>query len=292
MRFLLALCLVAAFPNAAKAWGPHGHALACQIAYDRVNAETKAEIDRLLRVPGDLRQRRFSSACNFADAWRSRHDDDPVIGRNDEHFLNLRRTDRSYDGSGCGTKPRCVVRAIEDDFAILADRTKTDRDRQRALIFLGHWVGDIHQPLHVGHSGGGNSISVTGACQQYGIRNLHSVFDTCILRYALYGDASNRVPGVREAAFFASARSLSDGVSADDASAWTQSNAAGWASESFAIATDPSSHYCFVTNGSCRDSSAFNISEEYLQEHGPMIRGQIMRAGVRLAALLEQALRP
>ncbi len=292
MRLFIALCLALAFPSIAKAWGPQGHALACQIAYDRVSPETRAEIDRLLRVPGEFHQRRFSSACNFADKWRSRYKDDKVKSRNDEHYLNLDRNLRSYNGVGCGLKPTCVVDAIKSDARVLGDKTKSDQARQRALIFLGHWVGDIHQPLHVAHSGGGNSILVTGACEQFGIRKLHSVFDTCILRHALYGAASNRVPGVREAAFFAKAKSLSDGVSDDEELAWTQSNASDWATESFKIATDPSSHYCFVVNGSCRDSSNFDINETYLEEHAPMIRGQIVRAGVRLAVLLEQALRP
>jgi S1/P1 Nuclease len=40
----------------------------------------------------------------------------------------------------------CVVSAIEHDFAVLASQNATDEKKLTALRFLGHWVGDIHQP--------------------------------------------------------------------------------------------------------------------------------------------------
>jgi hypothetical protein len=47
------------------------------------------------------------------------------------------------------------------------------------LKFLGHWVGEIHQPLHVSFEDdrGGNGILVTGICGT----NLHAAWDTCLV---------------------------------------------------------------------------------------------------------------
>jgi S1/P1 Nuclease len=39
--------------------------------------------------------------------------------------------------------------AIEGDFALLASPDTTNEEKLVALKLLGHWVGDIHQPLHV-----------------------------------------------------------------------------------------------------------------------------------------------
>src|SRR6202042_1022788 len=56
-----------------------------------------------------------------------------------------------------------------------------------SLKFLGHWVGDIHQPLHVSFEDdrGGNNIAVTGECGS----NLHSAWDTCLVLKAVGEDA-------------------------------------------------------------------------------------------------------
>jgi hypothetical protein len=41
------------------------------------------------------------------------------------------------------------VTAIASDLTILSDPTASDPDNVKALKFLGHWVGDVHQPLQV-----------------------------------------------------------------------------------------------------------------------------------------------
>ncbi len=45
-----------------------------------------------------------------------------------------------------------VVHQIAHYRSILADRSKPKTDRQRALLFLVHFVEDVHQPLHVGEN--------------------------------------------------------------------------------------------------------------------------------------------
>jgi hypothetical protein len=44
------------------------------------------------------------------------------------------------------------------------DRNASDADKLASLKFLGHWVGDVHQPLHVSFADdrGGNEIEITG----------------------------------------------------------------------------------------------------------------------------------
>lgn len=52
-----------------------------------------------------------------------------------------------------------------------------------ALEFLGHWVGDIHPPLHVSFEDdrGGNRVAAQGtSCE-----NLHAVWDRCLVQERL-----------------------------------------------------------------------------------------------------------
>ena len=79
--------------------------------------------------------------------------------------------------------PGCVVSAIKNMTHILLEEgEERSRDGERtkeALMFLIHFLGDIHQPLHTEHLNvGGNTIKVCfdADCS----KNLHSVWDTSI----------------------------------------------------------------------------------------------------------------
>ena len=90
----------------------------------------------------------------------------------------------------------CVVGAIEQQRAILADRRQPLAARRDALKFLVHFVGDVHQPMHANNRAdkGGNDFQVSlrtdlepeaYARNRYvnGVMgtNLHSVWDYYIL---------------------------------------------------------------------------------------------------------------
>jgi hypothetical protein len=100
-----------------------------------------------------------------------------------EHFVNLPRNATALGDDGCPLAEKCAVTAIEDDFAVLASSDATDEEKLEALKFLGHWVGDIHQPLHVSFEDdrGGNSVSAQGSSCD----NLHAVWDRCIVEERL-----------------------------------------------------------------------------------------------------------
>ena len=69
---------------------------------------------------------------------------------------------------------------------MLSSSTATEQQRPEALKYVGHWVGDIHQPLHVSFEDdrGGNEVGVSGLCSW----NLHAVWDSCIIEQGLPGD--------------------------------------------------------------------------------------------------------
>jgi len=160
---------------------------------------------------------------------------------------------------------------------VLSSASSSDEDKLQSLKFLGHWVGDIHQPLHISFEDdrGGNNIRVNGQCRT----NMHSAWDTCLLQLAIGSDV------------MAAATDLLNSFDAAIREEWTTTNPKDWANESFAIAEAATTKYCMPTGSSCDlppGSVAINVA--YVSANTPILREQLAKAGVRLAHLLETAL--
>jgi hypothetical protein len=107
----------------------------------------------------------------------------PRAQRRPWHFVDIPKSETTYDPARDCQNGDCVIEAIERQQAILSDHTKTKKARTEALIFLVHLVGDVHQPLHCAddHDRGGNEVQV----QFFGIDdNLHAVWDSSLIEKA------------------------------------------------------------------------------------------------------------
>jgi hypothetical protein len=170
-----------------------------------------------------------------------------------------------------------VVTAIAKDFAVLSSATATADQKAASLKFLGHWVGDIHQPLHVSFEDdrGGNNITVSGLCGN----NLHSAWDTCLVVAAVGANAED------------AAAKLLTSISQEQIGAWTQSGPKQWANESFKITESFQTKYCVKHGNNCDQASgSVNIDQAYMYANVPIVRQQLQKAGIRLAGLLDKAL--
>ena len=167
--------------------------------------------------------------------------------------------------------------AIKKDFEVLSSASASQTQKLASLKFLGHWVGDIHQPLHVsfGDDRGGNNVLVTGECGS----NLHSAWDTCLVLRAVGED-------VNEAA-----TELLKTITPAKIESWAQSHPMDWANESFAIAEQAQTKYYIRQGASCEQPSGkVQIDYAYVVVNAPIVRQQLQKAGVRLAHLLDAAL--
>lgn len=268
MKFLgLALVAFVTSTTNAWAWGDHGHKIICEMAMRLAEPTTRAEIRKLLR--NDERFDFFSESCTWPDHPRQRAD---------EHFLNLPRNSDGLTSEGCAGASECVVTAIKKDRAVLSSKTASKEEKLESLKFLGHWVGDIHQPLHVSFKDdrGGNEIRVTGGvCSS----NLHSTWDTCLVLKAVGEDVND------------AAKDLMKTITAAKIELWTHSDPMDWANESFAIAERVQTKYCVQQGNSCeRPSGSVRIDTAYIDENVPIVREQLQKAAVRLAHLLDAAL--
>jgi hypothetical protein len=71
---------------------------------------------------------------------------------------------------------------------------------------------------------------------------------------------------------------------------WTHSEPMDWANESFAIAEQPQTKYCIRQGTSCdQPAGKVTIDAAYVAVNTPIVREQLLKAGVRLAHLLDAA---
>jgi S1/P1 Nuclease len=266
MRILVLALLALSFaPGEAFAWGDTGHKVVCEIAFRLAQVDTRAAIRKLIR--SDQEFDTFSDSCIFPDHPRKRAA---------EHFINLARDSQGLTSDQCPTSDKCVLTAILNDAEVLGAKATKRADRLIALKFLGHWVGDIHQPLHVSFEDdrGGNNIGVSGECS----RNLHSAWDSCLVEDAVGTDVDQ------------AATDLIDGITAEQITQWKASDPRDWANESFAIAEAVTTKYCEKHGSSCDlPQGNVQIDADYLTRNEAVVKEQLQKAGVRLARLLDVA---
>ncbi|WP_084799563.1 S1/P1 nuclease [Bradyrhizobium sp. Ai1a-2] len=267
-RLLLALLTGLFTPSLAAAWGDTGHKVVCEIAFRLALPEVRSEIRRLMK--GDERYDFFRDACIFPDHPRT---------RDTEHYVNLARTAKGIDTQSCPQAPKCVLSAIESDMAVLSSSADDER-KLTALKYLGHWIGDLHQPLHVSFADdrGGNSVSINGECSP----NLHSAWDTCLVLKAVGEDP------------VLAASDIVKSITPAQQELWTQaSDPRDWANESFAITVAVTTQYCRRQGASCNQpADDIVIDEAYIQANREIVRTQLAKAGIRLARVLDKVLRP
>lgn len=164
-RILYLLPIIIMIQNAV-AWGPTGHQIVAQIAEDQLTLQAKNEIEKLL--PGQS----LAQVSNWADSIKSK----PEWAHSKTwHYVDI-ADDEDYE-----TAPHNpagdVITAITEMVNVLKAPSSSLINKQQALMFIVHLVGDIHQPLHVGRPSdrGGNSIKVI--FEGRGM-NLHSLWDS------------------------------------------------------------------------------------------------------------------
>lgn len=161
----------ALFVSNAFAWGEEGHAVIAELAIAKLTPNAKVETDRLLALePGAT----LAAVASWADEHRGRV-------TSSWHYVNFPRdVPCVYHPERDCPSGNCVVAAIEKQLSILLSNA-TDVDRLRALKYLVHFMGDVHQPLHAGYSDdkGGNTYQVRDAGRG---TNLHALWDSKLIR--------------------------------------------------------------------------------------------------------------
>ena len=170
-RILLILALLAIPAGKVLAWGPTGHRVVTQIAYDNLNCRARHRVDRILGEKGIV----------YWSTWADNIKSDTIYPHSyDWHYqdFNPSMTDSAviatltdYPKEGGN-----LLRAMDS----LINLLHHDRNNADALKFLIHLMGDRFCPMHTGHLDdlGGNRVPVEWFRQPH---NLHWVWDEGII---------------------------------------------------------------------------------------------------------------
>ena len=290
--FLITVCASNVF-----AWGEEGHRIVCRIAFLSLSAADQKEVERLTKAyktppHTDLMMTTYPDACVFPDEARKKARNAHTkanpwfhFKRFDQwHFLNVARSVTTIPETACNHN--CVLTGIAFHSGLLQNGP-TDQERGEGLIFLGHWAGDSHQPLHVSYEDdqGGNKIQpITGF---YPIPkdfplNLHSVWDSSVIGVEI------AEPGWRKFADDLHAK-ITDAQKTE----WTASKPLTWAQESYDITTLPDVEYCKKDDAGCESfGTGRDLEKSYQTEFADDVNLRLQKAGTRLAAMIHSALHP
>lgn len=155
MRIARLVILFVILPLNAYAWGAKGHAVVAEVAERGLSPNVAAQI-RGLNFSAPLRD-----IASLPDDWRAEEtkglrpgDTGPL------HYCNTPNEIATFDRARDCKEDQCVVAAIEKFAAVLKDKAQPRDKRREALIYLVHFTGDLHQPMHA--AGGQVRDEVTG----------------------------------------------------------------------------------------------------------------------------------
>jgi hypothetical protein len=247
---------VAGPPSAANAlWYDLGHRVVADIAEERLMPVAARAVRDILGG------QRLSDASVWADNIKQyRHDADPL------HYVNIPLGAAAYVAERDCPHGKCIIAAIESDRQVLANPAASTLDRAEALRFLIHFIGDLHQPLHVADDGdrGGNRRAVY---LEGDSMNLHQVWD---------GELLNRY-GLNERTYLAELRREMDTM---DLAVLERGTVVDWAMEGHRIAVQRA--YRVPRGG--------RLDQAYVKANRPIVDHVVIAAGVRLAKVLNETL--
>ena len=239
-------------------WGQKGHDVTAAIAERHLTPATLAAVTDILDGKSMVYYANWpDNACHtpqyeYTKTW---------------HYKNIDE-DQTYS-----TAPNIpegnIVSAIEEQVKVLNDSTSSQEQKWLALVLTVHFLGDIHQPMHMGRASdrGGNSHQI----KYFGSNaNLHGTWDSKLPEAAHKWSYSEWVDNIDRA---------SDVESMEILSLQSPDN---WGRQTYEIAK---SVYAGTPEGT-------NVSYDYIAEWTPVVEQQFLRGGLRLADLLNKIFDP
>lgn len=280
------------FTQQAFALAKVGHKVVCQLAFDHATLNTQNKINNLLKhLPQkhitlintynhEKRNNKitFAKACTWADAIKRKSEFDQY---KKWHYINIPRNQTQITPETCNKN--CITTAINLHTKQLSELAPS-WEKLQALMFLGHWLGDIHQPMHVNYKSdlGGNRTKI----KIKGIKcnNMHWLWDDCLL---------NTAKVAPQILFTQLHQQLSTKWDTAPIEQWQKDSLYVWATESLTIARLPSVSYCALNKSNdCLPlkENKIQLPYKYLEKHSPILKNRLLQASARLVGTLEDVL--
>lgn len=231
-------------------WGPTGHRTIGKIADQYLKKRVRCKIEKILNGQS------LAKVSTYADDIKS---DRSFSKYYSWHYVNF-PDNSSYQDSPKNEKGD-VVMGIQTCIRKLKDATTSNTDQEFYLKMLVHFVGDMHQPLHVGHAEdkGGNTIQVRWFDDG---TNIHRVWDSDMIEHynMTYTELADNA----------------DQLNKGQVKAIQQGNIIDWVHESKELSK--------VVYASA--SSGDKLGYRYMYDHFNLLRSQLQKGGIRLAKIL------
>ncbi len=280
MRALLTALLLILSMSPAKAWWDYGHETVATIAWNHVKPETQSKIRSLLKQNGALETptcpvRTLEEASVWADCIKG------LGARFDYAFSwHYQNADvcKPFDINAACKDGQCVSRQIDRAVKLLQDKRVPKREKLMALAFLTHFVGDLHMPLHAGDrtDRGGNDVKAAYGLVE-GRFNLHLLWDGPLAERAITTPP-------------AGPKGIAAGIGRDERAQLAAGTSLDWSKESWDVAR--SSAYTTALGGDPCSAVPLRakLDDATIAVLVPVVRQQLLRGGLRLARLLDEAL--
>lgn len=231
-------------------WGKTGHRVTGEIAEQYLSKRAKKAIDKVLNGAS------LAFVSNYGDDIKS---DAAYRKYGPWHYVNF-PFDGSYETTEKSEKGDLYA-AINTCVLVLKDERATQEKKAFHLKMLVHFMGDLHQPLHVGIADdkGGNDFQVRWFNDG---TNLHTVWDTKILdSYEMS---------------YTELAANTDALSKFQLKALQQGSVKDWMYESRALCKEV---YATTKIGD-------KLGYRYMYDYVDVVRSQLQKGGIRLAVLL------
>jgi len=250
MKKLFNFCLIG-ISIVLISWGFKGHRVVATIAQKHLSSGTAYVVSAYLKGES------MSDVATWADENKNSttapwHFLNLPLGLTHEQFVKF-----------VSESDNNVYTAILKTEASLKDKSLTLDQKNEALKYLIHLVGDAHQPMHISRKEdkGGNTIQVRFDNKG---TNLHSLWDSKLIDHE----------GLREADMV----KIYDVATAAQIKQWQSDSPMEWIWESYQVSSEL---YAQIKPGQ-------DIDEAYYQKYIPVIRKRIDQAGIRLAGELNK----
>lgn len=241
--------------NLAYGWGPQGHRVVGSIAEFNLSPEIKKIIAEEFNINN------LADIATWADkVKRHRKHEKPW------HYTNIKEGERVYMMSRDCPKANCVIEKIKGFSSVLANVELPAKRRKVALKYLVHFVGDVHQPLHLGNhkDRGGGKIRLMYLGEKV---SLHYLWDGGLIDW-------------KKESLLKYAAHLNAQVQDLEKTEWLHSKVNDWANESRSLALK----YAYPLENNV-------LSKTYISKGREILDKRMVQAGIRLADLLNQLLK-
>ena len=269
---VLAFSFVALLPIRTAAWGTKGHQIIARVATDRLSGKARDSILKLLQGES------LEVVSTWADQIKTQRPDTTSW-----HYVEIALKYNDYQRARDCKKGVCIIEAIDQQRRVLENQKLSDSERADALKFLVHLIGDLHVPFHVATNDNPPDMSadlVKVTFLNGRPTNLHAVWDNDIINTALRDTRQ----GVAEYASQLGRRGGGKGGYVSSSGTVTQ-----WALDTHRLAWNAyrSSGNEFMWN----NGKVWNLDDAYYKRNKAVVDDQLLKAGVRLAEVLNAIFR-